>query len=64
MDLCSVLYEHGYQEISVGALMRVVGVSEEQSQKHDQEIIDLLQHFAMTGTPPPHAQIPPGTTLH
>ena len=63
-DLCEVLYTHGYQEISVGVLMRVIGVSEEQCHKHDREVIDLLSHFAKQSAKPKNTHIPPGTTLH
>jgi hypothetical protein len=63
-DLCAVLYEHGYQKISVGALMRVIGVAEEQAVKHDQEIIDLLHHFEKQSKLPRNTQVPPGATFH
>ena len=64
VDLCAVLYEHGYQQISVGALMRVIGVSAEQASQHDQDVIDLLQHFAKSSPQPKNTAVPPGTTFH
>jgi hypothetical protein len=64
VDLCGVLYDHGYQEISVGSLMRVIGVDPASAAKHDDNTIDLQHHFA--GRSPLHRNqaIPPGTTLH
>jgi hypothetical protein len=63
-DLCGVLYQHGYQEISVGSLMRVIGVAPESAAKHDSEIIDLTQHFSRKTNLPSNQEIPPGVTWH
>jgi len=64
MDLCEILYTHGYQEVSVGALMRLIGVAKDRATSHDSEIIDLVEHFAHSGIKTPNHTIPPGTTLH
>ena len=63
-DLCDVLYKHGYQEISVGALMRVIGVSYDRAQEHDDELIDLHKHFAEIKSMPKNQKVPPGTVFH
>jgi hypothetical protein len=64
VDLCAVLYEHGYQEVSVGALMRVIGVDAQEATKHDQEIINLTQQFSDPSSAPLTAIVPAGTTFH
>lgn len=64
LDLCRVLHTYGYQEISVGALMRVIGVAEERAADHDAEVIDLVEHFAKTAPPHANVQVPPGTVFH
>ena len=64
VDLCGVLYHHGYQEVSVGALMRLIGVDPERAQAHDSNFINLHEHFS-THTPiPKNQKIPPGTVFH
>jgi|LauGreDrversion4_2_1035121.scaffolds.fasta_scaffold4099898_1 hypothetical protein len=64
VDLCAVLYQHGYQEISMGALMRVIGVSSDRASAHDQQLIDLCEHFANQKIPHKNQQVPPGTVFH
>lgn len=63
VDLCKVLHQHGYHEISIGALMRVIGVDADRAAEHDSKVIDLNEHF-QTGACHPNHKIPPGTTLH
>ena len=62
IDLCEVMYNHGYSEVSIGALMRVIGVANERARDHDAHVIDLLEHFAKDRTSAD--PIPPGTVLH
>lgn len=64
VDLCAVLYRHGYQEISMGALMRVIGVSSDRASAHDRQLIDLHEHFADQKTPHKNQVVPPGTVFH
>lgn len=64
VDLCDVLYNHGYQEVSVGSLMRLIGIDNERAQEHDQHIIDLHEHFATGAAMPQNQKIPPGTVFH
>lgn len=64
VDLCRVLHSHGYQEISVGALMRVIGVEESRACEHDTVLIDLTEHFATPGWQHSNQEVPPNTTFH
>lgn len=64
IDLCRVLYQHGYREISVGALMRIIGVNETAAVDHDDHLIDLDQHFAKSEQTNTAPHIPPGTVFH
>lgn len=64
IDICSVLHRYGYREISVGVLMRMVGVPDERARSHDQEFFEITEAIHQ-----PHAQfapisVPPGATLH
>jgi hypothetical protein len=67
LDICEVLYQHGYREVPVGAVMRLIGVADERAQLHDQEVFNLDEDFVnqisrrqfMLDT-----KIPPNTTLH
>ena len=45
MDICEVMATRGYEVVSVGALMRLVGVGEERSAAHDQEFFALDEEF-------------------
>jgi hypothetical protein len=67
MDICEVMLRRGYDVVSVGAMMRLVGVSEERAQQHDQEFFALDAEFqAMVDARknPPPKKTPAGVTLH
>lgn len=66
VDLCRVMHGHGYETISVGAMMRLIGVGEERARQHDQEWIDLAQYFEKSpGTDRPVPKVnSEGKTLH
>lgn len=68
VSICTVLYEHGINEVHVGGLMRLVGIDEETAQNHDDELMVLtdLKHFVKEGdaTNIIEEVMPPGTTLH
>jgi hypothetical protein len=67
MDICEVMLRRGYDVVSVGAMMRLVGVSEERAQQHDQEFFALNAEFqAMVDARknPPPKKTPAGVTLH
>jgi hypothetical protein len=45
VELCAVLYRHGYQTVSLGALMRLVGIHPGVASEHDDTIIELGSEF-------------------
>ena len=45
LELCHVMHNHGYESLNVGAMMRLIGVGEERASQHDEEWIDLAEHF-------------------
>jgi len=45
MELMAVLWSHGRIQVSVGALMRVLGVENSNAAKHDDEYIMLDETF-------------------
>lgn len=72
LDVCSVLYKYGYAEVSVGAIMRLMGLSGEQVSAHDDELILLNEDFEKllekhqdkTATQGKQDTIPPDVTVH
>ena len=46
IDVCATLYSNGIEYVHVGALMRLLGVSDEESAKHDTVYFQLDEHFA------------------
>lgn len=45
VDLCSVLYQYGYRTVPMGAMMRIIGVEEEEAMLHDNELFELDVSF-------------------
>lgn len=45
MDICEVMARRGYEVVSVGAMMRLVGVGEERCREHDAEYFALDSDF-------------------
>lgn len=45
IDICEVMAARGYEMVSVGALMRLIGVSEERACTHDSEYFALDTDF-------------------
>ena len=67
MDICEVMLRRGYDVVSVGAMMRLVGVSEERAQQHDAEFFALDAEFQAiidARKNPPPKKTPAGVTLH
>jgi hypothetical protein len=68
IDVCEVLHRHGYTSVCVGAVMRLIGVAEEQASNHDNEFFDLDQDFQSTlkqhQSREVNPEVPPGTTIH
>jgi hypothetical protein len=70
LEVCAVLHDHGYQKVPIGAMMRILGTSNEQARTHDDEYFELDHDFLeMMGKhieqhPERLRPPPPGTTLH
>jgi hypothetical protein len=73
VDICKALYFHGFREIPVGAIMRLIGVENETAIRHDEEYFQLdaefealLQEEEIVGYEKTLEEVlpPPGTTLH
>lgn len=45
LDVCEVLHNHGYQEVSIGALMRLIGVDPSSASAHDDSGFALDETF-------------------
>jgi hypothetical protein len=44
--------------------MRLIGVDAERAQIHDENFIDLHEHFSSSAPVPKNQKIPPGTVFH
>ena len=67
IDICEVMHRRGYETVSVGAMMRLVGVSEERAQQHDTGFFALDAEFQAiidARKNPPPKKTPAGVTLH
>jgi hypothetical protein len=73
VDICKALYQHGFREVPVGAIMRLIGVENTTANQHDEEYFqldadfeDLLQQKEIAEYEKTlEAATPPlGTTLH
>lgn len=69
LELMAVLWSNGFKEASVGALMRLMGVDEEDAAEHYNDVVLLDEHFAdvaaeMANKHKKNFTVPPGTTVH
>jgi hypothetical protein len=69
LELMAVLWANGYKEVSVGALMRILGLDEDDAGPHNDEYVLLDEHFADVAAAMADKQktdfcVPPGTTIH
>ncbi len=69
IDICEVLYRRGYESVSIGAVMRLVGVYDENARKHDNHIFPLDDDFERLlafrkNTPNKHSDLESNITLH
>lgn len=67
IEICGILYLRGYREVSIGAMMRLVGVDSESAANHDQDYIELGTEFAALlahQKDPELAAVPPDATIH
>ena len=46
IDVCATLYHNGIDYVHVGGLMRLLGVSSEEAEQHDEVYFQLDKHFA------------------
>lgn len=63
-DICLTLQRYGVRYVTVGALMRLVGVPEHRARKHDEEIMDIESEIQGNGYDHVDELPPPGTILH
>lgn len=77
IDICEVLHRRGYDAVPVGAMMRLVGVSDERAAHHDNDFYPLDKdfesilaarrlenHSAPRSRKRSRRQAPDGVTLH
>lgn len=64
LDICAVLHSYGYREISVGVLMRMVGVPDDRARAHDSEFFEITEEVHQPDAVLRPAAAPPGVTLH
>jgi len=72
VDICKTLYFHGYREVPVGAMMRLIGVEDATAATHDGEYFRLDEEFEALLADDELAEynemldqsIPPGTVMH
>jgi hypothetical protein len=69
MELCAVLYNHGYTQVPIGSLMRLLGVDSDRASLHDHEWFNLDDEFASLYSHSESSQqsqigAPPDATLH
>jgi hypothetical protein len=73
VDICKTLYQHGFREVPVGAIMRLIGVENTTANQHDEEYFQLDNDFeALLKENEKQAEYqrsvqavpPPGTTFH
>lgn len=72
MDICEAMARRGYEVVSVGAMMRLVGVGDSRAAEHDAEFFALDDEFwrlwdqreQNKNKKKAPRQIPDGATLH
>jgi len=45
IDVCEAMMKHGFDSVSIGAVMRLIGVDESRAKQHDYEFFALDQDF-------------------
>jgi hypothetical protein len=67
-DILAVLAQHGFNTISLGSIMRMLGVPSELAEAHDDEYfhvtLDDITEDTSEDIEVDDITIPPGTTLH
>lgn len=67
IDICEVMHRRGYSSVSIGAMMRLIGVGEDRARQHDdqfftldqefQDMLDVKKFLDQKSPPPPDAVI-------
>lgn len=68
-EVMAVLWANGYKEVSIGALMRILGLDEEDAADHNDDYVLLDEHFAEVAAEmgkelKDNVVVPPNTTIH
>ena len=45
IELCGVMYKRGFQSVSIGAIMRLIGIDNERSSRHDDQMFVFDDDF-------------------
>ena len=61
-DILALLHHHGINQVSVGGIMRLLGVPADVAASHDNEYLHVTSEVLETAEEVEVA--PPGTTLH
>jgi len=65
IEICEVMHRHGFEAVSVGAIMRLMGLPEDRVIEHEDEWFELGPEFdRVMQARRELAQVPPDTTLH
>jgi hypothetical protein len=64
LDVMAVLYEHGIDQIHMGAILRLLGVSDSTAAKYDQDRMVLDQAMFALMDWAADLTMPANTTLH
>jgi hypothetical protein len=57
-DIVAVLYAHGIHQVHLGAIMRLLGVPDQNAAKYDHERLQVESELAES------VEVPAGTTFH
>lgn len=67
MDIMAILYRNNFKTVRMGAMMRLLGVTDAVAAEHDQDVVELDEKFAEVfkelNTLAP-IEIPQGTIIH
>jgi hypothetical protein len=66
IEICGAMYRRGYRSVSIGAMMRLVGVDTDSASRHDHDYIELGTEFAalIKHRVPETSAVPPDVTVH
>ena len=62
-EILAVLHSRGINQISVGGLLRIMGVPNDMARRHDLDYIEVTQDLDLDAVGI-ISQAPPGTVLH